>query len=114
MCALGQFYNREEENCQRCPHGTYSSAQNLDKCLSCPTHYTSPEGSTSIKDCFGKSHSQIVVKGNLKTATIIIVIIQQLLRGRADLCLILPNGVFNMCDIKRNKSPCNLIVFYSV
>ena len=25
-----------------------------------------------------------------------------------DLCLILPNGVFNICDIKRTKSPCNL------
>ncbi|ELP84792.1 hypothetical protein EIN_076110 [Entamoeba invadens IP1] len=51
-CASGNFYNKTEKNCQKCPKGTYSSLPGSENCLECPIgSYSDNEGASSCIRC---------------------------------------------------------------
>ena len=51
MCEGGMMYNNVTDSCTICGRGTFSTSSS-HYCSACPNGKDSPEGSTSITDCF--------------------------------------------------------------
>lgn len=47
-----KYQNSLMPHCRKCPPGQYQSEFNQNKCLSCPSGWTSPRGAISIGNCF--------------------------------------------------------------
>lgn len=44
-----------QDACAICPRGTYSANRGTDRCIPCPSGFTSEEGATEIEQCYSEN-----------------------------------------------------------